>query len=138
MKLNNFEPKESTNVFKYITMFTLVLIFIWVISFFLGAAASVANVAKQELGPQAALKKYEWFKDTSNELNRKLTDINIYEQRTSKCYKFTPNKCDIIEEQLFGLKSNYNSLVAEYNSNSKKINWELFDAEDIPTTYRTK
>lgn len=138
MNFENIIPTEKKSVFKWIASVSLVVAFIWFISLFFGLFSSVTDVAKKELGPQAAIKKYEWFKDASNEITRKLNDIEIYETRLNNCYKATPTKCNLIEEQMFGLKSSYNSLVADYNSASSKFNWNLFNTENIPTNYKNK
>ena len=54
------------------------------------------------------------------------------------CSNDKSNNCMIMQEQLFGLVSNYNGLVADYNSASSKFNWSLFNTENIPTNYKTK
>jgi hypothetical protein len=95
-------------------------------------------IIQKEFNPKVSLQKYEWFKDASNEIIRKGKDIELYKERVEKCYKHTPEKCSLLEEQLFGLKSNYNALVAEYNSNSDKFNWTIYNMDNLPLSYEEK
>ena len=135
--LTNIDGK--TSIYSIIWKIALVFVFIGALSFGFGLIGSTAKVAKKEFGAEAALKKYEWFKDASNEIERKLKDISVYENKIEKlCSNDKSNNCMIMQEQLFGLISNYNGLVADYNSASSKFNWNLFNTENIPTTYKTK
>ena len=140
MKINDFtNVDENTSIYSIIWKIFLVLAFIGVLSFGYSMLSSTAKVANKEFGAEAALKKYEWFKDASNEIERKLKDIQVYENKIEKlCSNDKSNNCMIMQEQLFGLTSNYNGLVADYNSASSKFNWNLFNTENIPTNYKTK
>lgn len=103
-----------------------------------------ATVAKEEFGPRNALKKYEWFKNASAELDKKLADINVYEQRIEqmqKDYDGTSRKdWDRLDKEQFnqwygevaGVKASYNSLAAEWNSQISKFNWRPFLGELPP------
>ena len=135
--LTNINGK--TSIYSIIWKITLVFAFTGDLSIGFGLIGSTTKVAKKEFGAEAALKKYEWFKDASNEIERKLKDISVYENKIEKlCSNDKSNNCMIMQEQLFGLISNYNGLVADYNSASSKFNWNLFNTENIPTTYKTK
>ena len=61
--------------------------FIITIGYGLSWFGEVAIVAKQEFGAKAMLKKYEWFKDASAQLDKKLEDIEIYKFRTNSMEK---------------------------------------------------
>lgn len=130
---------ENSSIFSIVWKVFLIIAFIGLLAFGYSLISSSANVAKKEFGAEAALKKYEWFKDASNEIERKQNDISIYENKIEKlCKDDKSNNCMIMQEQLFGLISSYNGLVADYNSASSKFNWDLFNTENIPTNYKTK
>lgn len=116
-----------------------------VLGYGLGWFAEAGQVAKEEFGPRASLKKYEWFKDASSQLEKKKEDINIYSERISSFesdYDGVSRKdWDRIDKQTYsqyqqelaGVRSSYNKLAAEYNANSEKFNWSLYKGEsDIP------
>ncbi len=139
MKVNDFEIDENTSIFSYVWKIALVLMFIGIISIGWSWFSGAASVAKREFGAEAGIKKYEWFKNASHELERKIVDINLYQKRVNVCYDKKQRNCGIIEEQLFGIKSSYNGLVASYNANSDKFNWTLFNAESsVPKRYNSK
>ncbi len=104
------------------------------------------ETAKEEFSPSAMLKKYEWFKNTSAELQKKLSDIEVYQANINimtEDYAGTKRKdWDRTDKEQFnqwrielaGIKASYNSLVAEYNAQSSKFNWERFEG-DIPEVY---
>jgi len=129
-------PDENTSLFKIAGGITIVLLLTLGISFVTGIISSTTNVVTKEFGAEAALKKYEWFKEASAELDRKVIDVEIYQQRVDTCYKRNERNCGIVEEQFFGLKSSYNGLVAEYNAASNKFNWSMFDATDGDRTIK--
>lgn len=101
-------------------------------------------VIKEELGPRALLKKYEWFKDTSASLDAKGADIQIYHSkivRMEKDYEGATRKdwdrtdkesLNIWYQELAGIKSSYNSLAAQYNAQMAKIHWRFCNAGDLP------
>ena len=93
------------------------------------------SIIQRAFSPKISVQKYEWFKDASHEIIRKGKDIELYKDRVEKCYHYTPQKCSLLEEQFFGLKSNYNALIAEYNSNSDKFNWAIYNSNNLPISY---
>jgi hypothetical protein len=115
---------------------------------FVGALAScqeAAQVAREEFGPRASLKKYEWFKDASSQLEKKRRDIEIYSQRLNgliDTYPGVPRRewdrldkqtYNQISAELSGVRSSYNKLAAEYNAQSDKFNWSIYKGNsDIP------
>lgn len=102
------------------------------------------DVAYDEFGPKAMLKKYSWFKDASAELDKKLADIKIYEGRMvamNETYKNLPRQkwpredreqYNIWSSELAGVKASYNSLAAEYNSQMVKFNWKFANKGQLP------
>ena len=102
------------------------------------------NVAKEEFGPRELLRKYEWFKDASAEIDKKLADIKVYESRLQSMrddYEDVKRKdWDWIDKDQFnlwtqevaGVKASYNSLVAEYNAQMVKFNWRFCNKGTLP------
>ena len=130
-------------ILKGILYFFGFIVVIGSISYVLGWFGSAATVAKKEFGPQVALKKYEWFINASNQLNKQSIDIELYQAKidrtcTSDIDRLAREQCMVWEQELIGVKSNYNSVVAEYNSQSEKFNWSLFNTKNLPTSYTTK
>ncbi|GEM_PF-6000211 len=57
------------------------------IGFGLGWFGEATQVAQQEFGPAAMLKKYETFKDMAAQLDKKRADITVYESRIAQVDK---------------------------------------------------
>lgn len=101
-------------------------------------AGRTVDVVKKELDPQELLRKYEWFKDASAQLDKKIADINVYQAKVSKYEKMenldrtSREQLMTWDQELAGIKASFNSLAAEYNSNMKKINWRFCNAGDLP------
>lgn len=101
-----------------------------------GWFTDAASTAKKEFSASAMLRKYEWFKDASAQLDKKRADISVYESRL----KAASNSDDrVIAEQrmiwmteLAGIKASYNGLAAEYNSQMAKFNWAFANAGMLP------
>ena len=103
-----------------------------------------AQVARQELGAVALLKKYQWFKDASAQLDKKLADIKVYESRfaalkeaygdepRSKWAREDREQFNIWSSEVAGVKASYNSLASEYNSAMAKINWQFAEVGHLP------
>lgn len=97
-----------------------------------------------EVSPQALLKKYTWFKDTSAELNKKLADIKVYESKFKSLesqYRGEPRNKWLRSDteswnqwnaEVAGVKASYNSLAAEYNSAMSKINYAFCNVGSLP------
>ena len=71
--------REEKSVFRWIWISALALAFAGGLSFVLGVFGEAAEVAQEEFGPRALLKKYEQFKDQSAMLDKKVADIGVYE-----------------------------------------------------------
>lgn len=106
---------------------------------------SGTTVFHKEFSPEALLKKYEWFKDVSAQLDKKQADIKIYEQRfhdlktsygentpRSKWSRDDREAYNQWASELAGVKASYNSLAAEYNSAMSKENWRFCDVGTLP------
>lgn len=100
-------------------------------------AGEVATVAQKELGAAALLKKYEWFKNASAQLDKKRADIKVYENQIARgagkaTDRFTQDRVFQWETELMGVRSSYNALAAEYNAQMAKINWRFTNVGDLP------
>jgi len=106
-----------------------------------------STVAKEEFGAKASLKKYEWFKNAAETIQEKKQTIKIYESNISAMendYKNVPrNKWSRLDKQQYnqwkmeiaGLKASYNKVVKEYNAQSSKFNWRLYNTSNLPKHY---
>lgn len=105
-----------------------------------GAITNAQEVAKKEFYPEAALRKYEWFKDAYHQMKAQKASIEVKEQSLKTMCKgeaLQQNfvQCGQWQTEVSGMKAGLNSLVSEYNSASDKFNWGLFNAEsDLPPT----
>lgn len=109
-----------------------------------GLAHNVIDVVADQLEPKELLRKYEWFKDASAQLDKKMADIQVYENRFNQLRADYPNKTrtewakddreqyNIWVSEASGIKASYNSLAAEYNSEMAKINWRFCNVGDLP------
>ncbi|GFE69078.1 hypothetical protein CFPU101_16880 [Chroococcus sp. FPU101] len=98
----------------------------------------------QELSPQTLLIRYEWFKEASAQLDKKLSDIKITEDDLKELLQAYSNtsrsswpsddrtEYNQIKAELNGLKASYNQLAAEYNANMKKFNYAFTNIGDLP------
>lgn len=118
---------------------------LWFGGFFAGNAQEAAVVAQKEFGAQALLKKYEWFKSSGAQLDKKQADIKVYASRLSamdQTYKGTPRKdwprtdleqYNVWQSEVAGVKASFNQLAAEYNAQMAKANWAFANAGKLPT-----
>jgi hypothetical protein len=112
--------------------------------FFTGAATNAVSVAKKEFYPDALLKKYEWFKNASAQLDKKVADISVYEGRfidMEDVYDGVPRRewprsdreqYNLWRTEAAGIKASYNLLAAEYNAQMVKFNWRFTNVGDLP------
>jgi hypothetical protein len=113
----------------------------------LGWFSEGAQVVQEEFGPSAALEKYEWFKNASETIEQKKRTIGVYETNINEInasYDGIPRKdWDRIDKQQYnqwraeitGMKASYNKVVKDYNSQSSKFNWEMFNTSGLPRSY---
>lgn len=113
----------------------------------MGWFSEAAQVAKEEFGAKASLKKYEWFKDCSATIEEKKSTILVYESRVTgmeDVYKGIPRKdWDRLDKQQYnlwtseivGIKASFNKVVKEYNAQSSKFNWSSYNDSGLPKHY---
>lgn len=109
-----------------------------------GTAKEGVQVAREEFGPRALLKKYEWFKDAAAQCEKKLADIKVYDGKIKgmeEDYKGVPRRdWDRVDKQqlsqwrseLDGVKASYNDVSARYNAQMAKFNWRFAEAGRLP------
>lgn len=151
-KLEKYSDDLTVSPFKTLLKIGLLLIILLSI---LGTAVSVigggiswfgeaAKVARQELGPQAMLKKYEWFKNAAATLDQKKATISVFQARfenMEETYEGTPRKewpredreqYNLWQSELAGITASYNQVASEYNAQMAKINWAFTNVGSLP------
>jgi hypothetical protein len=115
-----------------------------ILGYAFGWFGEAAKVAQQEFGPEAILKKYEWFKDAAAQLEKKQADITVYESRTKSMNETYKNlsrekwpredreQFNVWQSEVAGVKASYNQLAADYNSQMAKLNWRFANVGDLP------
>lgn len=103
-----------------------------------------ADTAFKEFKPSALLKKYEYYKDVSAQLDKKIADIGVYESRLkdlSEQYVGIKRKdwarddreqYSIWQSEESGIKASYNTLAADYNSSMVKFNYSFCNIGQLP------
>lgn len=119
-------------------------ILVSVLGYGFGWFSEAAKVTQEEFGPRAMLKKYEWFKDASSELEKKQADVKVYEGRmTAMAESYKPferqkwaredrEQYNVWSSEVAGVKASYNSLAAEYNAQMAKLNWRFANVGELP------
>ncbi len=129
---------------KVIIGLTLVTALVAGIGYVCGWFGEAAKVAQDEFGPQAMLKKYEWFKDAAAQLDKKRADIAVYESRIKAMEasyqgaarqnwaREDREQYNVWQSEIAGVKASYNALAAEYNAAMAKFNWRFANKDDLP------
>lgn len=124
--------------------FTLIILSLLVFTSCGRYVQDAKDTAFKELKVSTLLKKYEWFKDASSQLDKKIADIAIYDAKMntiSEAYVGISRKdwarddreqLSVWASELAGIKASYNGLSAEYNSQMSKINWKFCNIGDLP------
>lgn len=102
-----------------------------------------ADVAQEEFGPRALLRKYEWFKDAyaqlsakrvnADRLNDSILDITTtYGADVTKWPRDVRQERAAAKSEFNGIKLSYNRLAAEYNAQMSKMNYRFTNAGMLP------
>jgi hypothetical protein len=103
-----------------------------VLWFILGMAGDAAQTVKKEYAPSALLKKYESFKDMSAAIDKKMADIQLYqEQIAEETDKVEKNQ---LKAEMRGIIAIHNQLCADYNAQMSKFNYRFTNKGDLPAT----
>lgn len=129
---------------KVIFACAFLIMIIWGLGSVFGWFGEAATVAKEEFGARAMLQKYEWFKDSSAELDKKKADIAVYKTRITALqqdYEGVARKdwprtdreqMSIWRSEHSGVVASFNGLAAEYNAQMAKFNWSFTNAGQLP------
>ncbi len=149
--------QDWKSLFKFGVAVMFLLAALGTVGYILGWFESAAVVVKEEFGPEAALRKYEWFVDTSAAIEKTDADIVLFEQRranvevqfidTYGADKTTwpmsvqaqyNQQAGTARDDLLAVVSNRNGIVRDYNAQSEKFNWAPFLTRDDlpPQTYK--
>jgi hypothetical protein len=141
---DELENNPGRFFFKAFKWIFIVLFLIGTIGYFSGWFSDGAQTVKKEFSPSAMLKKYEWFKNASAQLDKKIADIDVWGtkikslegQYTGKSrtewLRSDAEQYNIWQSEINGIKSSYNSLAAEYNSAMSKFNYAFCNVGDLP------
>lgn len=103
-----------------------------------------AAVAQEQLGPRTLVRRYEWFKDAAGQLQSLAANVDAARKRQSamehsydgvarsRWAREDREQWNQWDTEASGIAMAYNSLAAEYNANSSKINWNV-----VPLGYQT-
>lgn len=138
---------------KYFGIGMLVLIGLLVLSVIFKTCSTVGkfndnlqNTVYEEFKPEELLRKYEWFKDASSQLEQKLATLKSYEARFKSLKssygadstnrkiwgRSDKEQWNVWESEYLGIKSSYNDLAAQYNSAMSKFNYRFCNVGDLP------
>jgi hypothetical protein len=102
------------------------------------------DTAFEEFKPSELLKKYEYYKDASAALDKKIADIQVYDVRVNSLidqYKGVKRtdwarddreQLSIWQSEVAGIKSSYNTLAADYNAAMSKFNFAFCNVGKLP------
>lgn len=99
-----------------------------------------------EFKPSELLRKYEWFKNASSQLDQKKSSLEVYKDRfvelkqsyqkdslnRSKWSREDKEQWNIWQSEYAGLKASYNDLAAQYNSAMSKFNYRFCNKGELP------
>lgn len=133
--------KDLLKFFGWLTVIIIGFIVVGSITGFFGDAASTA---KREFQASTMLKRYEWFKDASSQLEKKVADIQVYEHKLKLLKEDYPKvsrsdwprddreQYNIWISEMDGIKMSYNSLASQYNAAMVKFNYRFTNVGDMP------
>lgn len=104
----------------------------------IGWLGKAKQVAMEQIDPAELLRKYEWFKDASAQLDQKYSSIKIFKKRSDDILAASDKSREDKEayylalSEVDGMKASYNQLAAEYNSQMAKINWRFCNVGQLP------
>lgn len=99
------------------------------------------KTAEKIYTPSEMLKKYEYYKNVSATLDRRVADISVYDselKRIDKKYegkempKWQQEYYNTKNSERLGLINSYNQLASEYNSAMSKFNYAFCNVGELP------
>ena len=108
---------------------------------------NLQNTVYEQFKPEELLRKYEWFKDASAQLEQKLATLKSYESRFASLKssygadstkrkswdRADKEQWNVWESEYLGVKSSYNDLSAQYNAAMSKFNYRFCNVGDLPS-----
>lgn len=137
-------------IFAYIVLFFILLIPSCILIKSCNTTANMVDdgfkTIEAQYSPSVLLKKYEWFKDCSSQLDQKLATLKTYESRfkdIKSSYgsdslkrrewdRSDKEQWNVWESEYLGLKASYNDLAAQYNSSMAKFNYRFCNVGELP------
>lgn len=145
------DSKSGCIVFLVVALVIMLLPVTWFagVAFHLWGAVSTnvhsaVDVFQEQTEAHELLRKYEWFKDASAQLDKKKADIRVYDSRFANlknAYSGQPRSAwsredreqsNIWESEVSGIKASYNGLAADYNAAMAKINYAFCNRGKLP------
>jgi hypothetical protein len=114
------------------------------LAYVFGWFAEGAQMAQEQFGATASLKKYEMFKDWSAQLDAKAASLKSYENRLKELEKSYDGRrraewtredreqYNLWQQYITGIRASYNTLAAEYNAAMAKRNYAYANVGRLP------
>lgn len=110
---------------KFVVLVVFVVGLLGFVGYVGGWFGDAGKVLKDELGPQAMLQKYVWFKDAAAQLDQKKATIEVLEGRMAHMTKDNGSnhrqwtredreQYNVWSSEVAGVKAGYNQLAGEY------------------------
>ncbi len=102
------------------------------------------DTAFEEFKPSELLNKYEYFKEMSGALDKKIADIQMYDARIKNLEESYAGAArstwarddreayNTIQAERIGIKASYNQLAADYNVAMAKFNFAFCNVGSLP------
>jgi len=133
---------------KIVVLFAIAAVLFGGMGYLFGWCGEAAQVTQEEFGPRAELKKYEWFKDASAQLDAKRANISAgvvrlkslkdaYTRDGEPLPRSQWARTDLetynqVQAEIAGMKASYNDLAAQYNADMKKFNYRFANRGELP------
>lgn len=131
-------------IFAWIMLIIVSLLGLTIVGTCIRACNDAKETAFKEFKPSTLLKKYEYFKDVSAQLDKKVADIKVFEikiEDLTKSYSGVSRQkwarddreqLSIWKSELDGMKAGYNELAAQYNADMVKFNYSFCNIGTLP------
>lgn len=129
-------------IFKWLLVLIVAVTVLGIFGRVVGWFGQAAQVASEQFGPRELLRKYEWFKDASAQLDSLNASVRVYDGRRAaieSAYKDRSQmprderqELDQISAEVAGVKAAYNTLAAQYNAQMAKFNYAFTNAGQLP------
>ena len=77
-----------------------------------------------------AIHEYEWFHEAYNRIEARISQIKSHKELISK--ESDQNEIRMLRIELSGMQQSCRELIADYNSNSDKVNVGIFQGSSLP------